>query len=157
MVSALVCGCTGRSLDKMTDISEECYLRCNERQWTVSPKVKIDLCQESYLGLTCHDPLLVRNFYVQTILFGYFFLHFYCWHYCRYPYFPPLPICSSQSPHPFPLPSLHCCLCLWVVHISSLATSFTFFHQLTSSHALPSDSSQALPCLLVSVSILFIS
>ena len=30
------------------------------------------------------------------------------------------------SPHPWPLS--HCCLCLWVMHICSLANPFAFFH-----------------------------
>ena len=53
-------------------------------------------------------------------------------------------------------PSPHCCLCLWVMHIWSLAHPFTFFHAVLPFH-LPSDSCQPVPCIHASVSILFIS
>ena len=38
------------------------------------------------------------------------------------------PPCTHTLPLPFFWPSPHCCLCLWVVHISSFADPFTFFH-----------------------------
>ena len=64
-----------------------------------------------------------------------FFLYFYCWllqifHYS--PLGPPPP--SPQPPSLWPSP--HCCLCLWVTRICSLANPFTFFHPLSSSRSL---------------------
>ena len=60
--------------------------------------------------------------------FCFFKLYFYCWHYSRGPLISP--ICPPPpSPHPSSLwPSPHCCLCLWVMHICSLASPFAFFH-----------------------------
>lgn len=43
----------------------------------------------------------------------------------------PPPPCSPPAPRPRPSSSLtinHCCLYIWVMHICSLVTFFTFFH-----------------------------
>ena len=47
-------------------------------------------------------------------------------------------ITNVHIPHPYPpplspwppslLPSLHCCPCLWIMHVCSLANIFTFLH-----------------------------
>ena len=46
-----------------------------------------------------------------------------------FPFFPSLPpLPSSCTPLHSLWPSPHCCLCLWVMHICSLANPFTFFY-----------------------------
>ena len=62
---------------------------------------------------------------------------------------PPLP---SNPPSFWP----HCCLCLWVMHICSLADLLTSCHWVTHS-LLPSDSCQSVPCVCLIGSILFVS
>ena len=64
-------------------------------------------------------------------LFLYFFLYFYYVHYYRCPHFPPAPLSQpplNPYPPPFSVASTSCCLCLWVVHVCSLANSFASFH-----------------------------
>ena len=58
------------------------------------------------------------------------------------------------SPTPSLWPSPHCCLCLCVMHVCSLANFFTFFHP---DYPLFSDSCQFVPRVHASASILFIS
>ena len=72
-----------------------------------------------------------------------------------YPRFPQL---CAPPPTPTPLSlwlSPHCCLCLCVIYTFFLLNPFTFFHS-ASSTPLPSDNCQCVPCIHVSVSILFI-
>ena len=78
------------------------------------------------LNIFSFFPLCNHLFY-----FLYFFLYFYCCHYYGCPHFtpfclsPPSPLLSAASSL---WPSPHCCPCLWVMHICSLANPFTFFH-----------------------------
>ena len=82
-------------------------------------------------------------------------LYFYHWHYYRCSHFP-TPLCHipTMFAPPSLWPSPHGHLCLWVMHVSTLANPFTFLYPVL--HPFPSYSCQSVPCVHASVSILLL-
>ena len=69
--------------------------------------------------------------------------------------FTPFALLHSVPSPPSLWPSPHCCLCLWLMHLCSLAKPFAFFHSVPTT--LPSNGCQSVPCIHSSASILFVS
>ena len=123
-----------------------CHLK-NLKISLTSPQVRIST-QQLVRGI---PPCFPGRWTSQPKMWSFLPLYFYCWHKYKCPISP-----TSSKPPPPPLAVTTRCLCLWVMHICSFTSPFSFFYLVPSS-LFPSDSCQSVPCVHTSVSIVFLS